>query len=80
MTSLAWSYLAVRGGKVTSLVWSYLAVRGALLRVLASLLLVRPHTNQYVCTFCAEALKTKSPATHMDSVHVPSSLSCATCD
>ena len=41
-----------------------------LLRVLASLLLVRPHTNQYVCTNCGEALKTKSPTRHMDSHHV----------
>ena len=42
-----------------------------LMRALASLLLVRPHANLYVCTYCGEALKTKSPTRHMDSHHVP---------
>ena len=41
------------------------------MRVLASLLLVRPHTNLYVCIYCGEALKTKSPTRHIDSHHVP---------
>ena len=39
--------------------------------VLTSLLLFRPHANLYVCTYCGEALKTKSPTRHMDSHHVP---------
>ena len=42
-----------------------------LLRVLTSLLLARPHTNQYLCTYCGEAPKTKSPTRHLDSHHVP---------
>ena len=41
-----------------------------LVRVLASLLLDRPHPNLYVCTYCGEAPKTKSPTRHLDSHHV----------
>ena len=50
-----------------------------LLRVLTSLLLARPHTNQYLCTYCGEAPKTKSPTRHLETYHVPSSLSSDTC-
>ena len=39
--------------------------------VLTSLLLIRPHANLYVCTYCGEAPKTKSPTRHIDSHHVP---------
>ena len=47
--------------------------------VLTSLLLFRPHANLYVCTYCGEALKTKTPASPMDTYHVLSSLPCDTC-